>query len=639
MKSHISRQGQLSHLMVALVVILSAAILLPRVALAESESAEVQLAVQDAEALQTQPLTAESYHRQIGPIRRVIQFAMEKLFRIMMWPVKSPLYVYSTNLTIPSGGSSTVPDEAGGAIWLSGATCIPTNLQGKADKTVPAIIFVGMLGGTKDMYSRAMCQFAKTGYMTISYTMRGLYSSGGQLDAGAGADQADLTAVRKWLLDNFPQVNPDRIGVTGTSYGGGMALMATAQQWDPPVRAVAGTSAWTDLYESFMYQDTPFLFATSLLVLDGFMTGRISPALWGMYGDLLTDSDIDEMKAILYPSSPIHYIDQINANRQKVDADGEKDYAAIYIGNAFGDEVFQPNQLLTFWEQLDGAEQTTKGNKFLELAQGWHVTADIGGLLAPGGPNEVWHNITQWFDHFLKQVPSTDYDQPIFNVEVKGTTTRNQLGNYPIPGSQYKVLNLPPRKHMRNGGLSEAPYSDTPGQLNTIHSGMPTLANTGIPVISSTLAGAVQTHTGRDWDSIKINRISNTFGIAFESEPLDKQLKVRGVPEIKINITPSKENSEIIAYLYDVNRHGRGRLITYAPFSLHEYSDPQPTPGQPMDVTINLLTQAYNVPKGHRIALVFDTFDILFEPVLRPYSIGFNFAQNTTNTITINYIE
>lgn len=52
---------------------------------------------------------------------------------------------------------------------------------------------------------------------------------------------------------------------------------------------------------------------------------------------------------------------------------------------------------------------------------------------------------------------------------------------------------------------------------------------------------------------------------------------------------------------------GIGRLVSNAPYTFHGQ-----TPGRPFPVDLELFSTAYDVPAGHRLALVIDTVDPLY---------------------------
>ena len=52
---------------------------------------------------------------------------------------------------------------------------------------------------------------------------------------------------------------------------------------------------------------------------------------------------------------------------------------------------------------------------------------------------------------------------------------------------------------------------------------------------------------------------------------------------------------------------GIGKLVTHAPYTFHGK-----TPNQPFGVDLDLFSTAYDVPAGHRLAVVVDTVDPLY---------------------------
>lgn len=81
---------------------------------------------------------------------------------------------------------------------------------------------------------------------------------------------------------------------------------------------------------------------------------------------------------------------------------------------------------------------------------------------------------------------------------------------------------------------------------------------------------------------------------------------MRGTARLHTTLTPTKESGTLIAYLYDVGPLGLGKLVSNAPYTFHGL-----TPGEPFGVDLELYSTAYDVPAGHRLALVVDTVDPL----------------------------
>jgi predicted acyl esterase len=79
--------------------------------------------------------------------------------------------------------------------------------------------------------------------------------------------------------------------------------------------------------------------------------------------------------------------------------------------------------------------------------------------------------------------------------------------------------------------------------------------------------------------------------------------KVRGVPHLHAPVTSSRPAGTVVAYLYDVNALGFGKLFSHAPVTWQS---------SPATVDLPLQVTAYDIPAGHRLALVMDTKDPLY---------------------------
>src|SRR5262249_18743521 len=102
----------------------------------------------------------------------------------------------------------------------------------------------------------------------------------------------------------------------------------------------------------------------------------------------------DELIAWGRLRSPATYLDRINANG-----------TAVMLANAWGDTIFAPNQLASFYDRLTVPKR-------LEFRPGDHATPEIPGLF--GLPNDVWSDTRRWLDHYLKgEDNGVDREQPV----------------------------------------------------------------------------------------------------------------------------------------------------------------------------------------------------------------------------------
>ncbi|TQK51024.1 putative CocE/NonD family hydrolase [Streptomyces sp. SLBN-118] len=404
-------------------------------------------------------------------------------------------------------------------------------------------------------------QLADSGYVVVSYNVRGFWQSGGTIEVAGPPDIADASRVIDWALANTP-ADPGRIGIAGVSYGAGISLLAAAH--DKRIKAVTALSGWADLTNSIYSGRTQHVQATALLTGTGYLTGRPSEEFQGIAKDFFSSNLAKEQEMLDWGKkrSVATYLDQINANG-----------AAIMLGNAWGDSVFPPNQYADFYEKL-------RGPKRLEFRPGDHATAEAGGLL--GLPNDTWTSAHRWLDHYLKGVDNgVDREQP---VRIMSRSTGGYV-SYP----DWKSVAATERK-IDLGGSKRI--------FANIDSG----ANGGVIFLSSILDQFAKLPP-----MASIPLLPRAFAAVWQTGRYGSGQQIRGTAKLHTTVTSTKESGTLVAYLYDVGPLGLGKLVSNAPYTFHGT-----TPGKPFAVDLELFSTAYDVPAGHRLALVVDTVDPLY---------------------------
>ncbi|GGY86804.1 hypothetical protein GCM10010300_33890 [Streptomyces olivaceoviridis] len=243
------------------------------------------------------------------------------------------------------------------------------------------------------------------------------------------------------------------------------------------------------------------------------------------------------------------------------------------LANAWGDTVFPANQYASFYEKLTVPKR-------LELRPGDHATPELTGLF--GLPNDVWTDTRRWLDHYLRGVGNgVDREQP---VRLKSRTTGAYEG-YP----DWESVTATRRKL----ALTDSP---------TIHANVDSGADGGIVFLSSILD-----QVARLPPTASLPLLPRRWAAVWQSERYGAAQRVRGTATLHTTLTPSRESGTLIAHLDDVGPLGIGELVTHAPWTWHGR-----TPGEPFAVDLDLFSTAYDVPAGHRLALVVDTVDPLY---------------------------
>lgn len=140
---------------------------------------------------------------------------------------------------------------------LAGDLYYPKDL--KAGDKLPAIVLGNGWGGTKRGLRRAASKFAADGYIALGFDYKGWGQSGGQLVVKGEFPKPDengeatvkVQVIRNvvdplgWasdfrhaldFIEGEPGVDPNKIGIWGTSFGGGMVVWTAAH--DSRVKAV-----------------------------------------------------------------------------------------------------------------------------------------------------------------------------------------------------------------------------------------------------------------------------------------------------------------------------------------------------------------------------------------------------------------
>ncbi|MEU8472631.1 CocE/NonD family hydrolase [Streptomyces sp. NPDC029006] len=430
-----------------------------------------------------------------------------------------------------------------------------------ASARYPLVVLPTSWGLPQVEYLAQAQKLADSGYVVVGYNVRGFWQSGGRIEVAGPPDVADASRVIDWALAHTP-ADPRHIGMAGVSYGAGISLLTAAH--DKRVKAVAALSGWADLIDSIYSGRTQHLQAAAVLDGAATLTGRESPELRAIFDNLYSSNLSKEQEMIDWGKkrSAVTYTDQLNANG-----------AAVMLANAWGDTVFPVNQYASFYEKLTGPKR-------LELRPGDHATPELTGLF--GLPNDVWTDTERWFDHYLRGADNgIEREQP---VRLKSRSAEGYEG-YP----DWKSVAATRRRI----ALAGSP---------TIHANVDSGADGGIVFLSSILD-----QVARLPPVASMPLLPRRWAAVWQSERYGSAQRVRGTASLHTTLTPTAESGTLIAYLYDVGPLGLGRLVTHAPYTWHGR-----TPGAPFTVDLDLFSTAYDVPAGHRLALVVDTVDPLY---------------------------
>ncbi|PRY01908.1 alpha/beta fold hydrolase [Allonocardiopsis opalescens] len=171
------------------------------------------------------------------------------------WAVSAPaaepaVQDFDRTLQVPAGPGA----DPGETVGIDTTLFLP---EGPEDARYPAVLIGHGLGGTKDDTAEEARELAAGGYAVLTWSARG---SGGSFDPDHGLiglndpdhEVADVRALIDWLAAR-PYVRLDgpgdpRVGISGASYGGAVALQAAG--YDERVDAIVPQMTYFDLADA-----------------------------------------------------------------------------------------------------------------------------------------------------------------------------------------------------------------------------------------------------------------------------------------------------------------------------------------------------------------------------------------------------
>jgi predicted acyl esterase len=280
----------------------------------------------------------------------------------------------------------------------------------------PAVMLLHGLGASRNsgsplgmsLNSIAETQLAPQGYAVLTYDSRGHGQSEGLVSIDGPREIQDVRELFNWLAAR-PEINGQRIGAFGYSYGGGAILRATAE--GVPFAAIEPAITWTDLYSALLPQNL----ARSGIVL-GFwqsIAARAAPELEPLVNDALAGRNLRAVHAFSDQRSTRALLGNIRAPTFLMQ--GRRDFA------------FDLDQALAAYSRLSGPKR-------LYLSDFGHPPASNPAA----EPAHVLPLARRWFDRFLKGLPNgIDTEPPV------------EIAPDPWTGRTYSYRSLPARKTLR----------------------------------------------------------------------------------------------------------------------------------------------------------------------------------------------
>ena len=448
---------------------------------------------------------------------------------------------------------------------------------------VPAILLAHGFGETKDAVRPEAEQLARAGFAVLTWSARGFGRSTGQVALDSpDYEVSDVEQLVSWLARQ-PRVRLDgpgdpRVGITGASYGGALALLAAAD--DHRIDAVVPQTTWSNLASAL------FPNAASGPGIPAGAAGGVFKKQWA--GLLFTQgtAGFGEGPASGGRALCGRFLPAVCATYQQVATAGRATPAAISLlerssPSSVASRIDAPTLLIQGEsDSLFGLDQANANYQAIHrsgapVGMVWFAGGHDGGNQETSQVNQLTE---QWFERWLK--PGTATGVPAFAVSRElgfdASTGQEQLGVATAP--RYPGLAGTGRAAIRLRGPAQT-IINPPGGAPPSISVLPGL---GVGGLGLPMPGQ---------------------SAAFTSAPLAAPLQQTGSATVRVRLGGAADIT-VFAAVYDVDQAGNATL----PFGL--VAPVQVTGAAPgRTVTVTLPAMDYQFAAGHRLRLVLTSTD------------------------------
>ncbi|MGV9255334.1 alpha/beta fold hydrolase [Streptomyces sp. NPDC003697] len=448
-----------------------------------------------------------------------------------------------------------------------------------AGQTCPAIVMPAPLNDQGRLaYLGTIPRWTLGGYAVLTYSQRGLARSEGEIHVAGPQDVADGVEILNWLI-GLEGVDKDRIGCFGASYGAGTSLLLAAQ--DPRVKAVAGTSAWGDLFASLFENGTRHIKAFEALVAL-FHEERCSAEFQKIIKKVRDNAIDDEVKEFARLRSPSQHLDTYNDRK-----------LPVLMTTYWHETIFSVPAVVDLFTKLQGP-------KSLLVQIGDHGNGELPGLF--GGISKPTEMTYRWMDHHLGG-SAGDGAKPQFGIRSEymhnllSDLTHPDWTGYALPMQRFHFGAVP-------AGQQDAPMAQGQPQAGWTRSVQAAGPDTGVVVAPKLVQTGLMERVGLP-HVYKTADIKRDVAAVWTTAALEQPMRVQGDLEAKVTVKPQTNNATFIAYLLDCDpATGRAKIITHAPYTL--------TDQQATTVTFRLQPAHYVLARGRQLQLIIDSYDPFF---------------------------
>jgi dipeptidyl aminopeptidase/acylaminoacyl peptidase len=289
-----------------------------------------------------------------------------------------------TAVTIPSAG-----------LKLSGVVHVPDDVR--PGERRPAFMVLHGFGSNKSSSNTMEPTriLNRMGYVVLRFDMRGCGESEGERGNLICLEQVEDTSNALTFLTKHPAVDPNRIAVVGSSFGGAVAVYTGGV--DPRVAAVISNGGWGDGERKFRGQHP-------------------TPEAWKKFTDMLAlgrGYRAKHGKPLMVPRYDIVPIPphlRTNLAQNSIHEFTSETAQSMYDFRA--DDVvgkIAPRPLLLLHSSNDSVTPTEQSIEMFKRAghpSELHLIADVDHFMFAEGNKRVWDLVRNWLNDYFPVVPA-----------------------------------------------------------------------------------------------------------------------------------------------------------------------------------------------------------------------------------------
>lgn len=472
--------------------------------------------------------------------------------------------------------------------------------------TLPVILFPNSWSIFKQEYITQALAFAKKGYLTVSFTMRGWYSSEGLIDVLGPRSVQDFGDIYKYLeTRHFTNVRADlskKVTMIGISQGAIYGLLVAANYPDK-INSVVAFSCSTDLNFALLGGGALHTYTMDSLISSAKDTGKVDPYVTDtLIPNIISRTNMDEVNEFFRVRSPVTYLDVYNHYK-----------IPILIGNNYDDKYFYADSVLKFFKQLNYKDKIAN---FAGGTHGINEALDFVVDLLNLGKNR-WDLVQHWVDNHVKR--KTYNLGNTFQFEGQGGLFTYSFKKYPNSNIKNRTFYLTEKLNedflgIYKYNLTTSSKDSKEGFVNVSY------GDSGFDTKLKTIDEMLVTLTTLN-EMVFLTELDSKYSALFFSK-MNFKTRFIGTPSVNLTIRPLTKRIQMIAYFITVGPGYKvGYLQSYAPFEMDNCEI-----GKTINVKFDINLINGIVGSGDRLGLLITTknsefgivednsFDILYGP-------------------------